>query len=157
MARMSDSPKTQPAGDLPSEAIDFADLNFKLAVIQELMYEQELLTPQFVLADFLEEHVDREIDLSQEITEPIPEVLEYFRSLPVPSEYAPSVEELYQDGGNDIYLEIAPQWGGDDSTFDIADFTDTRHFPNLTSMTLLGVDDEVIEGLRRKGIDAQLL
>ncbi len=157
MFRMSDSPETQPAGDLPSDAIDFADLNFKLAVIQELMYEQELLTPQFVLTDFLEEHVDREVDLSKEISEPIPEVLEYFRSLPVPTEFAPAVEELFQDGGNDIYMEIAPQWSGEDSTFDITDFTDTRHFPNLSAMTLLGVDEEVLDGLRRKGIDAQLL
>lgn len=59
-----------------------------------------------------------------------------------------AVEFAEQDGGNDIYMQIAPLWGGDDDVFDVTDFQDVALLPNLRSMTLTGVDDETLEALR---------
>lgn len=140
-----------------SEYIDFADPNFKLLVIEELMYNQRVLTPQFELQEFLAANVERELDFAGGIYEPIPEVLEHFHKLPIPRELADKVEELYQDGGNEVYMAITPQWDGEDDTFVITDFSDTQHFPNLQSLTLFGVDEATLEELRSKGIEADLL
>lgn len=140
-----------------SEFIDFADTNFKLLVIEELMFNQGVLTPRFELQGFLAANVQRELDLVGGMYEPIPEVLEHFRTLPIPRQLADRVEELYQDGGNEVYMAITPQWDGEDDTFTITDFSDTQHFPNLKSLTLFGVEDATLEELRSKGIEAELL
>lgn len=145
--------KPDPAAD----AAEFADLNFKLLVLQVLMYEKELLTPAFDLYRFLDEFSDRIIDIREEGYAPIPEVLAYFAEVPVPRALLDEVVELDQDGGNDIYMEIAPLWGGDDGSFDIADFADVDLLPNLRTMRLTGVDEETLAQLRKKGIDAELL
>lgn len=149
--------KAQPKPDPVADAVEFADLNFKLLVLQVLMYEKELLTPAFDLYDFLGEFSDRVIDIREEGYAPIPEVLAYFAELPVPRALLDEIVELDQDGGNDIYLQIAPLWGGDDESFDVADFADVDLLPQLRSMTLTGVDEETLENLREKGIDAELL
>lgn len=140
-----------------SEFIDFADTNFKLLVIEELMYNQGVLTPEFELQAFLAANVQRELDFAGGIYEPIPEVLEHFRQLPIPRELAGKVQELYQDGGNQVYMAITPQWDGEDDTFTITDFSDTQHFPNLESLTLFGVDEATLDELRAKGLEADLL
>ena len=43
------------------------------------------------------------------------------------------------DGGNEIYLNIAPLWDGEDDRFDIDNLTERelRQFPNLKSMTVI--------------------
>ena len=65
------------------EVIDFKDFNFKLLVIEELMYNQDLLKPKFDIYDFVE-YAEREINPDEEGYEPIPEALEYFRNLEIP-------------------------------------------------------------------------
>lgn len=147
------APEPAPSVD----AVEFTDLNFKLLVLQDLMYDQKLLTPAFHFEEFIEHHVDREIDLNEEGYAPIPEVLAYFAEYPVPREMLDRVVELVQDGGNDIYLQIAPLWDGEDDVFDIEDFSDVDLLPNLRSLTLTGVDEETLESLRKKGIEADLL
>ncbi|RBP66194.1 hypothetical protein DFO66_103137 [Brevibacterium sanguinis] len=147
------SPEPKPSVD-PAE---FTDLNFKLLVLQDLMYDQQLLTPAFQLGEFIEHHVDREIDLDEEGYAPIPEALAYFAEYPVPRELLGRVVELVQDGGNDIYLQIAPLWDGEDDVFDVKDFADVDLLPELRSLTLTGVDEVTLESLREKGIEADLL
>ena len=44
------------------EVLTFTNFNFKLAVIQELMYEQELLKPKFDVYDFCNDYAKKEID-----------------------------------------------------------------------------------------------
>ena len=39
----------------------FKNLNFKLAIIQELMYVQEILKPKFDVYDFCKEYIRKEI------------------------------------------------------------------------------------------------
>lgn len=139
---------------IKGEKIVFRDFNFKLAVIQELMYNQGLLLPKFDLYEFVEEYRKRNIDIEEEGYEPIKEVKKYFKKLEIDQVLAEHVTEIYQDGGNDIYLHIIPFWDGEDEYYDIKSYDDVRHFPNLKKMTLIGSDQEILKELREKGIDA---
>ncbi|MFD4675349.1 DUF6892 domain-containing protein [Lentzea sp. NPDC058450] len=137
-----------------SQPIPFVDAKFKLAVVQELMYDQGLL-PRFDLREYAAEQGFTYDDNSFEA---VPEALAYFAALEVPVELAEKITEIYMDGGNEIYLEIAPGWDGEDGLFDVHEFADVRHFPNLKSMTLLYTgDEEALETLRARGIKADWL
>ncbi|GAB3746347.1 hypothetical protein GCM10027598_84400 [Amycolatopsis oliviviridis] len=137
-----------------NQPIPFVDLNFKLAVVQELMYNQALL-PKFDLREYAAEKGFTYEDGS---VEAVPEALEYFEALEVPAGLAEKVTEIDMDGGNEIYLEIAPNWDGEDGLFDVDEFADVRSFPNLKSMTLLYTgNEEALKALRARGIEADWL
>ncbi len=142
---------------ISGEKIEFADLNFKLAIIQELMFNQGLLQPQFDVYKFVKRYDKRKIDINKEGYEPIPEALEYFKNLEIDKKFAELVTEIYQDAGNNIYMNISPLWDGEDNGFNIRTYEDIRYFPNLKKMTLFCNDPKVFEELTSKGIDAQTL
>ncbi|WP_212004793.1 hypothetical protein [Chitinophaga sp. HK235] len=121
---------------IEGEKIEFIDFNFKLAVVQQLMYEQKLLKPEFDLYEFAENHQEREIDIEAEGYAFIPEVLAYFQSLEVDKKYAEKITGIQQDGGDEIYGQLLRFWDGEDDTFNIRNFEDVKHFPNLRNMTL---------------------
>lgn len=85
-----------------SDFLQFDNFNFKLAIIQELMYEQNVLEPRFDVYSFCESE-KLSIDPEDFYETPIPEVEAYFERLEIPKEYAQNVESLFFDGGNDIY------------------------------------------------------
>lgn len=137
-----------------SQSISFTDPNFKLAVVQELMYCQDLL-PKFDLREFAAE---QGFTFDGGSVEAVPEALAYFEALEVPVELADKIIEIDMDGGNEIYLEIAPNWDGEDGLFDVDEFADLRHFPNLKSMTLFYTgNEEALATLRARGIEADWL
>lgn len=137
-----------------SQPIPFADTNFKLAVVQELMYNQNLL-PRFDLREYA---AAQGFTYDEGSFGAVPEALAYFEALEVPAELAGKITEIYMDGGNEIYLEIAPGWDGEDGLFDVDEFADVRHFPHLKSMTLLYTgNQEALEALRARGIEADWL
>lgn len=142
---------------IDGEKIEFADFNFKLAIIEELMYSKELLQPKFDVFEFVELYDKREIDTDSEGYEPIPEIIDYFKKLEIGKELAEQVTEIYQDGGNEIYMNITPYWDGEDDGFNIGNYKDLRHFPNLKKMTLFENDPKVYENLKSKGINAKSL
>lgn len=115
------------------EILTFKDLNFKLLVIDELMYEKELLQPKFNIFEFAEQYQKSDIDTGSE--EPIKEVLDYFKNYPIEKRFAVEITELTQDG-NEIYMNIAPQWDGEDLAFDIKSAQDAEQFLNLKKITL---------------------
>ncbi|MCP2304595.1 DUF6892 domain-containing protein [Actinokineospora globicatena] len=133
------------------QPIPFTDVNFKLAVVHELMYNQGLL-PRFRLTEYA---VEQGFTYNAWSGEVVPAALAYFAALEVPVELAERITKIEMDGGNKIYLEIAPGWDGEDELFEINEFADLRHFPNLKSMTLFYTgDEEPLEMLRARGIDA---
>lgn len=144
---------------ISGEALVFKDFDFKLAIIQELMYNQELLVPKFKVREFIDLYKERKIDFNKEGYAPIPEVLEYFRNLPIDAKLAEKVTSIYQDGGNEIYMNIAPLWDGEDDNFTIKSYEDVALFPNLKEMTIFydKSGDELLETLRAKGIEANWL
>ena len=101
--------------------LHFDNLNFKLAIVQTLMYDLKLLEPSFDIYDFANQYKDEEIDTeSYTIIEP---ALNYFKKLPIPKKFAPQVETIYMDGGNEVYMNIIPQWDGEDDCFDLNEIT----------------------------------
>ncbi|WP_282088862.1 DUF6892 domain-containing protein [Aquimarina algiphila] len=140
---------------LEEEQIEFSDFGFKLSVIQELMYNKELLKPKFDLDEFVELYDQREINIEEEGYEPIPEVTEYFKNLPVPKKLATEITEIYQDGGNDIYMQLLRFGEGWEDYWDIENTEDATQFPNLKKAILCYAKDNVIEELNNMGIKAE--
>ena len=113
------------------DILHFDTLNFKLAIIQVLMYDLHLLKPEFDLYDFADQYQGEKIDTdSDTIIEP---ALNFFKEMEIPKKLAPYVEMLYMDGGNDLYMNIIPQWDGEDDSFDLNEITlaELQQFPNL--------------------------
>ncbi|MBV8251335.1 MAG: hypothetical protein JO154_01910 [Chitinophaga sp.] len=144
---------------ITGEKIEFTDFNFKLAVIQQLMYEKNLLQPVFDLYEFVENYQPRKIDVEKEGYAFIPEVTAYFESLEIDRKFADEITEIQQDGGDDIYLNMLRFWDGENDTFNIQNFEDVRHFKHLQHMTLFYADNfsEIKEYLGKHNITADLL
>ncbi|MFM2423633.1 MAG: hypothetical protein RLZZ70_18 [Candidatus Parcubacteria bacterium] len=143
--------------ELNEEVIEFKDFGFKLAVIQELMYVQEILVPKLDVYQFVEFYDKRKIDIEVEGYDPIPEVLQYFKDLPIPKRLAPLVTKLYQDGSNEIYLNALVYGDGTETYWDIESTADLIHFPNLKKMTLVYAKEAVIAEFNALGVDAKPL
>ena len=134
-------------------AHQFKDLNFKLLVIEELMYAQNLL-PRFDVREFIRQHTDREIMFEKEGYAVIPEVLAYFQELLIPAPLLAQVQELGFDGSNKIYHQIFPYWDGECVTFAVASIEDVALVPNLTRMSCMPDDfiDQHAAALRKRAI-----
>ncbi|SEL43673.1 hypothetical protein SAMN04487910_2451 [Aquimarina amphilecti] len=140
---------------LQEKQIEFSDFGFKLSIIQELMYTKELLTPKFDLYDFVNWYDKREIDIEEEGYEPITEVTQYFKDLPIPKTMASKITEIYQDGGNDIYLQLLRFGEGWEEYWDIETAIDAKQFPNLKKAVLCYAKEPVLEELNNMGIKAE--
>ena len=136
----------------------FEDFNFKLAVIQNLMYEQRQLSPRFDLRAFIKSYSERQIDIANEGYEIISEAKQYFEQLEIPTSLMLSIDEIYQDGGNEIYLQLCPFWNGEDDIFNIQSVADIEKLPNLTTITLFyDKDEQILEEFQKRGIIAKWL
>ena len=140
---------------LNEEQIEFKDFGFKLSVIQELMYNKELLKPKFDLYEFAEWYDKREIDIEKEGYEPIAEVTQYFKDLPIPKKYASEITEIYQDGGNDIYMQLLRFGEGWEDYWDIKTIEDAKQFPNLKKAILCYTKDNIVDQMNSIGIKAK--
>ena len=140
------------------DILHFDTLNFKLAIIQVLMYDLHLLQPEFNLYAFSEQYHGEKIDTdSDTIIEP---VLNFFKEMEIPKKLAPYVEMLYMDGGNDLYMNIIPQWDGEDDSFDLNKITlaELQQFPNLKKANLMSSNfDKVKEVFDVANIEVELL
>jgi len=138
--------------------IQFKDFNFKLAVIEVLMYEEEVLGPRFSVHDFAASYTGRRIDIEEEGYAIIPEVRQYFEELEIPEELLRQVEEISQDGGDFIYHQLYPFWDGEDDCFAITSTADLALLPNLRKITLFYDEQEALAAqFMAKGIDADYL
>ncbi|MFM9370570.1 DUF6892 domain-containing protein [Streptomyces sp. Da 82-17] len=115
---------------------EFKDFNFKLIVIEQLMYIDEKLTPPFDLGAHLRslgieddpwEYAYKN-DLAYKM---LPEARSHFEALEIPGELLAQVEELCMDGGNQVYQECSPVWDGEDELYDVASLDDLVLLPNL--------------------------
>ena len=140
------------------EVLHFDNLNFKLAIIQVLMYDLEVLKPVFNIFDFAEEASELNIDTeSMEIIQP---ALDYMINLPIPKKYAEQVQEIDMDGGNEIYMNLIPQWDGEDDSFDLNEVSlkELQQFPNLKKATIMTSNFEQVKDIfKSQGITVELL
>lgn len=125
----------------------FDNFNFKLAVIQELMYEQEILKPYFDIYDYLK---FKKSKANTESFKNVKPAVDFFKNLKIPLSLADKVEKIQMDGGNEIYMNICPAWDGEDERFDLDKVTleELQQFPNLKVMTVMSGS---IEKLRKVG------
>lgn len=141
--------------------LKFDNFNFKLCIIQELMYNKNVLLPKFDAYDFAEEYDKRKIDIEEEGYEPIKEIVDWFKKIEIPISLAAHIEEIIMDGGNEIYTQIIPFWDGEDDYFDIKEITEDeiKQFPNLKKITLLPSENNkgIIKKLESYGIKANEL
>jgi len=84
-------------------------------------------------------------------------VLQYFKDLPIPKRLAPELTEIYQDGGNDIYMNLSPFSGGAIEYWDIESSADAKQFPNLKKATLCYAKDNVYNEFTDMGITTEWL
>lgn len=140
------------------EVLHFDNITFKLAIIQVLMYDLEVLKPVFNIFDFAEESSELNIDTeSMEIIQP---ALEYMMNLPIPKKYAEQVQEIDMDGGNEIYMNLIPQWDGEDDSFDLNEVSlkELQQFPNLKQATIISSNFEhVKETFDKQGVQVKVL
>ena len=123
------------------ECLIFDTFNFKLAVINELMYNQEVLKPYFDIYDYMafkKAHWNLETDKN------VRAAVNYFKELPIPVSLADYVTEINMDGSDEIYMHIAPEWDGEDDRFDFNKVTEAeiKQFKNLKKMLILGNDND---------------
>ena len=128
------------------ECVTFKNFNFKLAVVQELMYSMEILKPYFDIYDYLEFKKSR---ANIETEKNIRAAVDFFKKIPVPQRLANELTEISMDGGNEIYGNIAPLWDGEDERFDVDEISpeEIKCFPNLRKMVLMTSNIEKISAL----------
>lgn len=128
------------------ECVTFKNFNFKLAVVQELMYDMEILKPYFDIYDYLD---FKKSKANTETEKNIKAAVDFFKKLPVPQRLANELTEISMDGGNQIYGNIAPLWDGEDERFDVDDISpdELKCFPNLRKMVLMTSNIERISKL----------
>lgn len=146
---------------LEEPILKFDNFNFKLCIIEELMYKKNLLLPRFNSYEFALQYEKRKIDIEEEGYEPIKEIVQWFKEKEIPVSMASYIEEILMDGGNEIYTQIIPFWDGEDDYFDIKDITDNeiKQFPNLKKITLLPSKNnhKIIEKFKNYGIEVEEL
>ena len=138
--------------------LHFDNLNFKLAIIQVLMYGLQLLKPEFDIYDFAGQYKGEKIDTdSDTIIEP---AMNFFKEMKIPKKFAPYVEMIYMDGGNDLYMNIIPQWDGENESFDLNEITlaELQQFPNLKKATIMSSNfDKVKDVFDAEDIEVEQL
>ena len=64
------------------------------------------------------------------------------------------------DGGNEIYMNLIPQWDGEDETFDLNEVSEEelKQFPNLEEATIMSSNFEQVKAVfEEAGIAVELL
>ena len=64
------------------------------------------------------------------------------------------------DGGNEIYMNLIPQWDGEDDSFDLNEVSlkELQQFPNLKKATIMTSNFEQVEDIfKSQGIKIERL
>ncbi|MFE5240972.1 MULTISPECIES: DUF6892 domain-containing protein [unclassified Streptomyces] len=128
----------------------FRDFNFKLLVVEQLMYWDKTLTPAFSMAEHMRARGVE--DLHEYVEEKgleytvLDEARTYFEQLEIPAELLATVEELTFDGGHQVFIECAPVWDGEDDLFDVRSLDDLELVPNLKRFTGAKALEHMIPG-----------
>jgi hypothetical protein len=110
----------------------FSDFNFKLLVVEKLMYADGLLGPAFDLRAEVRARGGAGTDYwLRARREVVPEARAYFEALDIPAPLLAGVEDLLLEGGHTVYQQCCPLWDGEDSLFDIRSLEDVALLPGL--------------------------
>lgn len=150
----------------------FDNYPFKLAVIQQLMYESDLLGNKYYGGDQYFETYGDVSNVSERVSidRLIPYIEQgnqFYESLNIPRSLADKVTELYVGEELDVYYHINPQWldfedyFDDGADFDIVAISERelKQFPNLKTITFNMYHtppEELVEQLEELGIEVDL-
>lgn len=153
------------------DTLQFDHFAFKLAVIQVLMYEMNLLGDPYEEGEkFAREHWFDYEEGTDEDYEHLKQhriaAKRYFETLEIPRELAEKVEHICADQSNDIYYQIDPLHGDFDERdwegrpYYIDDISDRELLPftNLKSIVFNGFNaggQTLITKLKARGMDVQ--
>lgn len=153
--------------------INFDNLTFKLAVIEELTYVQKLIQETSESGDqFFEKYPDYEtVDEKEEIRrleEWEKEMLTYYENVKIPSDLAAYVKKVYVGEENKVYYNVNPQWLDYDEYFDngkqfmITDVSEEemKQFPNLKTFMFQMYDapaPELVDKLKKHGYEVEII
>ncbi len=144
------------------EILHFKDLGFKIAVINILMYELEILKPKVDVYKFIEAKRGlkegtgyRALEIEGDPYEIVPEVFAYFKQLEITAEMVADIEEIYMDGGDEIYAQIIPLWDGECDTFNIKSAEDAKLLPKLKRVTIFFDKEQLLKEFEALGISAE--
>lgn len=136
---------------------NFKDFNFKLAVIEQLMYRKELLLPQFDVRTFVGSEKWAKIDREKHSFKAVPGVKKFFKDLEISEELLAQVEILDQNY-HKVYHQVTPFWDGEGNEFNITSTEDLKLVPNLKQVILLyDYEQKMVKEFQDKGIDARYL
>lgn len=136
--------------------LKFNSYNFKLLVIEELMYRRGLLEPAFDIYDFAAKNPKREIDVDSEGYNIIPEAKKWFKDFQIPERLQSEITELIWDGGLEVFHQIYPFWDGEDDVFDVKKLSteEVKQFTNLRKVIPgEGFTKKAIDVLKDQGIE----
>ena len=135
----------------------FKDLNFKLAVIEELMYRKKILLPVFDIKEFVGKEKWQKIDHAKHPSKAVPGVKKHFKDLDIPSELLAQVEIIDQNY-HTAYHQVTPYWDGEGDEFNITSTEDLKLVPNLKEVILFYErEPKMVDEFKSKGIDARYL
>lgn len=161
--------KVPPENHQSEDILTFDHYPFKLAIIQQLMYEKNLLGEKYrggdeyfaAYPDYVE--VSDEVSL-QRLQLCIDAGNRYFQDLPIPRSLAEQITYLYVGVESDVYYHINPQYLDfddyfeDGKDFDITDISERelKQFPRLRAITFNVCHDPpeaLVQKLTRLGIE----
>lgn len=146
---------------ISQEEPDFFDGNFKLSVLSAL-FEKGLINlgdPRELASYVLGRYIDFDTDEVYRGYESIPECLSYLLRYPLSDDLLSKIEELYFDGGLEIYPFIYYYWDGESREFDVKSLRDTQKLSNLKRVYMNSIYDFSLEEKERnkqlelKGLD----
>ncbi|MBP1046079.1 hypothetical protein I6N96_07270 [Enterococcus sp. BWM-S5] len=130
----------------------FADLNFKLIVIDALLEKDPEFLPK--LNGLKSTFVDSYEWYSETNPKPIPEILEFLENVILLKNDLDKVEELIFDGGSDIYSFLIPDWDGEDGIFDIASIQGFEQLRNLKRVHHISLcPQQILQPMVKVGIE----
>lgn len=113
-------------------ASKFKQWQLKAAVYSCLAEEGHL--PPFDLEEFARLYPKRKIDPEKHGL--VKEAVAYLRFREEPDALLSKLNKLVFDGGNELYAQLFPYWGGEDSTFDVKSFEGIEHCGGLTEIVI---------------------
>jgi hypothetical protein len=136
------------------EYLEFKNFNFKLAIINELMYVQEILFPKIDAREF--------IDVDEKGYDESPKMKKMFKALKIEKELATQIKELRIEAPDEIYRQLWWYWDGECDTYTITQITEAElsQFPNLKKIEILhmgDVCDKTKKALEKLGIEYEFV
>ncbi|WP_406393857.1 DUF6892 domain-containing protein [Streptomyces sp. NBC_00887] len=120
---------------------DFKDFNFKLLVIEKLMYVDRTLVPAYSIDERMRARGIEDVQIHVFDNDLAFTVLDesraFFEELEISDELLASVDTLLIDGGHQVYGECSPVWDGEDDLFDVRSLDDLALLPNLERITCI--------------------